>query len=214
MVKDFNIHLLDLDVSTNIQQITFDGEENVIFNGITDWLHAVEITDDDCLIFWSDDSKSIVYGQLDQYGTSNFEYNVYLTADQTIPKRVSLPYPKPGTKLPKISLFYFDLTHFETIDADNFKTTRLDVEISEEIKNWGAKTESEWATKGFYLNIARWIGNEKFQVQFKNRNENEAITEHCSLSNDKFVCEHQDVQTQKINSGWLGGHKPSDTIES
>ena len=74
------VHLFDFK-DQSLTQITYDGEENVIFNGITDWLHAVEITDDDCLVFWAPDGKSIVYGQLDQQGVSNFEYNVFLGSE-------------------------------------------------------------------------------------------------------------------------------------
>ena len=48
---------------------------------IRDAVHAVEITDDDCLVFWAPDGKSIVYGQLDQHGVSNFEYNVFLGSE-------------------------------------------------------------------------------------------------------------------------------------
>ena len=63
------------------------------------------------------------------------------------------------------------------------------------------------------MNIGRWLDDDIFQVQFKSRNENEAITEHCRLENAKFSCAHESVQKQEIGTGWLGGHKPSDTIE-
>ena len=101
----------------------------------------------------------------------------------------------------------------ETTNSENFIENRIDVEISEEVKSWGSNNESEWATKGYYMNIGRWIDEDIFQVQFKSRNENEAITEHCRLENAKFSCAHESVQKQEISTGWLGGHKPSDTIE-
>ena len=186
LVKDFDIHVFDFK-DQSLTQITFDGEENVIFNGITDWLHAVEITDDDCLVFWAPDGKSIVYGQLDQHGVSNFEYNVFLGSERTYPKRIVLPYPKPGTKLPQMNLFYVNTSRvgdasFKKINQDNFKEMRLDLEASEEVQNWQVKSEEEWGINGYYLNMARWVDNDVFQATFKNRSENVAINDHVSMS--------------------------------
>ena len=147
-IKDFDIHIYDVG-SNSLHQITFDGKENSIFNGITDWLHAVEITDDDCLVFFSPDGQSIAYGQLDQDGVSNFEYQRYIRQEDIYPTMQSLPYPKPGTKLPKISVFHVDVNTISDLTESNFKNYRSEAIPSEEVQSWAAD--------GYYLNMARWV---------------------------------------------------------
>ena len=43
-------------------QVTDDGDEQLVFNGITDWLFSIEITDDDALMWWSPDASFLAIG--------------------------------------------------------------------------------------------------------------------------------------------------------
>uniref|UniRef100_H2YFY1 Dipeptidylpeptidase IV N-terminal domain-containing protein n=1 Tax=Ciona savignyi TaxID=51511 RepID=H2YFY1_CIOSA len=55
-VYGFNVYIYKNTFNDNIQ-VTSDGDEQLVFNGISDWLFSVEITDDDSLMWWSPDSR-------------------------------------------------------------------------------------------------------------------------------------------------------------
>ena len=44
-------------------QITYDGDEQMVFNGISDWLFSIEITDDDALFWWSPESDYLAFAK-------------------------------------------------------------------------------------------------------------------------------------------------------
>ena len=43
------------------EQLTTDGLEGHVFNGITDWLYVQEITDDDALFWWSPNDDLLAF---------------------------------------------------------------------------------------------------------------------------------------------------------
>ena len=140
-VKDFNVHVWHcstqgyscLKDGITSHQITFDGLENVIFNGITDWMYAVEITDDDALVWFNDDNTVLAYGTLDQNDVKMFEYQVYGMDDSKIyPGMISFPYPSPGTKIPTTTVYFVDLETVlsGTFNQENFKTEDMTTQCS------------------------------------------------------------------------------------
>ena len=50
----------DLNRTNNI---TSDGDEQLMFNGISDWLFSIEITDDDALLWWSEDGDYLAFAK-------------------------------------------------------------------------------------------------------------------------------------------------------
>ena len=44
-------------------QITENGNETMLFNGISDWLFSIEITDDDALLWWSPQGDYLAFAQ-------------------------------------------------------------------------------------------------------------------------------------------------------
>lgn len=220
-VKNFNVHLFTCSGNNfvcdkeSVQTIplTFNGDKFKMFNGITDWMYAVEITDDDALVWFNDDNTALAYGRIDMEGVSFFEYQVYGQTPQAsnhydgiYPKMISFPYPAPGTKLPKTVIQFVDIEkalngHYNEQNA--YETTLIP---TTEVQAWDSTNEEEDLYKGYYLNIARWVDSATFEAQWKNRNENQAITERCSVAG---VCTSQSVLKQANTQGWVGNYRPS-----
>jgi dipeptidyl-peptidase 4 len=94
-VNKQNIFVEDME-SGDIQQVTFDGGDNII-NGTFDWVYEEELEIRDGFR-WSPDSKNIAYWQLDTEGIGTF----YLinNIDSIYSQPIPLPYPKVGTTNP------------------------------------------------------------------------------------------------------------------
>lgn len=91
-VSKLNIYVEDL-ASGKIQQITFDGGDNII-NGTFDWVYEEELGCRDGFR-WSPDGKYIAYWQSDTEGTGTF-YMIN-NVDSVYSTLIPLPYPKAGT---------------------------------------------------------------------------------------------------------------------
>merc|ERR1719454_324434 len=127
------------------------------------------------------------------------------------PGMISFPYPSPGTKNPKTDLYFVDLSEVLSgeIDAENFQGMRTPLVPTEVVQSWDSTNPEEDKFKGYYLNIARWADSQNFEAQFKNRNENYAITNYCDK---KGVCRTNYGLAQFNSKGWIGNHKPSHQI--
>lgn len=91
-----------------------------------------------------------------------------------------------------MNLFHVDAkrvgdSSFKKINATNWIDFRQEMLASEEVQSWKSNSEEEWATKGYYLNMARWVDNDVFQATFKNRAENIAINDHVSMSCGRVI---------------------------
>ena len=51
------------DFSTAPHQLSTDGDEQLQFNGVADWLFSGEITDDNALLWWSSESSYLAYAK-------------------------------------------------------------------------------------------------------------------------------------------------------
>lgn len=98
-VSKQNIYVEDL-VTDKVQQITYDGGENII-NGTFDWVYEEEL---DCRdgFRWSPDGKNIAYWQSDTKNIGTF----YLinNVDSIYSKPLPFPYPKVGTELSAVKV--------------------------------------------------------------------------------------------------------------
>ncbi len=91
-VSKQNIYVEDLSTG-NINQITFDGGENII-NGTFDWVYEEELNCRDGFR-WSPDGEHIAYWQTDTEGTGVFYMINNVDSVYSVP--IPLPYPKAGT---------------------------------------------------------------------------------------------------------------------
>ncbi|XP_078490198.1 dipeptidyl peptidase 4-like isoform X2 [Ciona intestinalis] len=186
-VYEFNVYLYKNTFLIH-HQITSDGDEQMVFNGIADFLHWIEITDDDSLMWWSPDSQYLAYATIKQTDVFAVEFSVY--NNYQYPEMIRYPYPKPGTPIPT--------TTITVVDLSTLSLTQL---ITSNFSSW---------SDGYYLNSVTWRGNNVLSPTWKNRISNEAVVENCATP--MFNCSHVSGMTSKSTTGWLGHYKVAHII--
>ncbi|XP_076815585.1 dipeptidyl peptidase 4-like [Clavelina lepadiformis] len=183
-VYSYNVYLAADPFVKNATQITSDGNEYSMFNGISDEMLRVEIAGNDILMWWSDDGTYLAYATVNDTGVSQLEFAMY--KELQYPEIIKMPYSKPGTKIPTITL--------SVVDVDTKDVITIKPNIS---PNWNT---------GYYLNSVAWRKN-TLLPSWKNRIENEMITEYCRAPS--FRCFHGTIMETSSSTGWLGHYKPA-----
>uniref|UniRef100_A0A3B3ZSS7 Uncharacterized protein n=1 Tax=Periophthalmus magnuspinnatus TaxID=409849 RepID=A0A3B3ZSS7_9GOBI len=89
-VSDFNVFLKS-DVNADAVQVTFNGKENEISNGIPDWTYE-EVFASNGALWWSTNSVYLAYAEFNDTLVHKIEYTWY--GNEQYPETVSVPYPK------------------------------------------------------------------------------------------------------------------------
>uniref|UniRef100_A0A4W6BTU8 Dipeptidyl-peptidase 4 n=1 Tax=Lates calcarifer TaxID=8187 RepID=A0A4W6BTU8_LATCA len=147
------------------QQITFNGKENFILNGIPDWVYEEEMFSSSQGLWWSPGGKYVAYAEFNDTGVHNIEYSWY--GENQYPSTVSIPYPKPGTPNPVVKLF--------VVDTDN--TTK----ITEVCQLFFFLALSE-----HYLATVTWVTDNRIAVQWLKRVQNHLILQIYNLSESRW----------------------------
>uniref|UniRef100_A0A665WAA2 Dipeptidyl-peptidase 4 n=1 Tax=Echeneis naucrates TaxID=173247 RepID=A0A665WAA2_ECHNA len=131
------------------QQVTFNGRDNQIFNGIPDWVYEEEMFSSSQGLWWSPGAKFVAYAEFNDTEVHTIEYTWY--GDNQYPSTVSIAYPKPGTPNPIVKVF--------VVDTDNVtKITEVVVPSSEH-----------------YLASVTWVTDDRIAVQWLKRLQNHLI---------------------------------------
>jgi len=104
-VRDNNIFIKELDNNRELQ-ITFDGDENRIKNGIADWVYEEELSIAQCFE-WSPDGNKIAYLRFNESRVKEFSLTTY---GSLYPEQYSYKYPKAGEDNSLVDVYYYDLT--------------------------------------------------------------------------------------------------------
>jgi hypothetical protein len=97
-VYENNIYLVESVASKEVNQITFDGKELEIHNGIADWLYEEEILERSNTIWWSPDSQKIAYFKINNTQVDLYELPIFDGSQYNGKK--SVRYPKVGRPIP------------------------------------------------------------------------------------------------------------------
>ncbi|WP_147678402.1 S9 family peptidase [Algibacter pacificus] len=108
--KENNLYVKDL-ISGETSQITFDGENNKIINGITDWVYEEEFAFVRAFD-WNADGTQIAYIRFDETHVPEFSMDVYGTA--LYQTQEVFKYPKAGEANSKVSLHVYNLKTAKT----------------------------------------------------------------------------------------------------
>lgn len=102
-VRDNNIYILNLG-TLNETQVTYDGKQNSIINGTTDWVYEEEfaITQG---FYWSPDSRRIAFFRFDESNVK--EYNMQ-TWGSLYPEDYRYKYPKAGEDNSVVDVMVYD----------------------------------------------------------------------------------------------------------
>ncbi|WP_018357677.1 S9 family peptidase [Porphyromonas levii] len=119
-VVDNNIYVKKFDFDTEVQ-VTTDGKQNEILNGVTDWVYEEELYLTS-LMSWSADSKYLAFVRTDESQVKSYDMTVY--GKGNYPDIYSFKYPKAGEKNSEVSVCLYHL--------DNRKTSVLDLGMKEE----------------------------------------------------------------------------------
>lgn len=170
--------------SSRPQQVTFNGKENKIFNGIPDWVYEEEMYSSNQGLWWSPGGKHVAYVEFNDTEVPNIEYSWY--GDNQYPSTVSIPYPKPGAPNPTVKLF--------VVDTDN--TSKIaEVVVPEAFR------EIE-----HYLATVTWVTDKRLAVQWLKRLQNHLILQIYSFNGSIWVPDENLEVTS--STGWIGRFSP------
>lgn len=143
-VKDYNLFYKDLESGKEVQ-ITSDGEENNILNGMSDWVYEEELV----LVKafeWSPDGEKIAFYRFDESHVKQYNMKIY---DDLYPSTYTFKYPKAGEQNSKVGIRIYDLSDKTTIEVK----PSVDFE---------------------YITSIKWTSNpNKLAVSLSNRHQNE-----------------------------------------
>ncbi|KAM7365473.1 hypothetical protein PAMP_016394 [Pampus punctatissimus] len=170
------------------QQVTFNGMENQIFNGIPDWVYEEEMFSSNQGFWWSPKGKYVAYVETNDTEVYNIEYTWF--GENQYPSTVYVPYPKSGTPNPTVKLF--------VVDTDNAtEVTEVVVPVTfREIEH--------------YLASVTWVTDERLAVQWLKRLQNHLILQIYNFNGSSWVPSKPLELTS--SSGWIGRFSPPEPV--
>jgi dipeptidyl-peptidase-4 len=142
-----NLYVKDL-TNGNTEQLTFDGAQNKIINGITDWVYEEEFGFVRAFD-WNADGTKLAFVRFDETEVPEFSMDVY--GNELYPTQDVFKYPKAGEKNAEVSLYIYDLN-----------------------KNTTSKVEVNKPYADFYIPRIKWSNDAAIlSAQYINRHQNE-----------------------------------------
>uniref|UniRef100_A0A8D2QJ88 Dipeptidyl peptidase 4 n=1 Tax=Zonotrichia albicollis TaxID=44394 RepID=A0A8D2QJ88_ZONAL len=151
-------------------QITKNGEENKIFNGIPDWVYEEEMFGTHSALWWSPNGNFLAYASFNDTEVPVIEYSSYSEDTLQYPKTIKIPYPKAGATNPTVQFFIVDTTSLPT-----FKS----VEIF---------PPAEIKSSDHYLSVVTWVTDERICLQWLRRIQNFSVLTVCDFENATWSC--------------------------
>uniref|UniRef100_F7AYR3 Dipeptidyl peptidase 4 n=1 Tax=Ornithorhynchus anatinus TaxID=9258 RepID=F7AYR3_ORNAN len=139
--------------------ITNNGEENIISNGIADWVYEEEVFSAHSALWWSPNGSFLAYAQFNDSEVPVMEYSFYSQESLQYPETVKLPYPKLKTT---VKLFI--------VNTESTNMTSV-----EEIP-----PPSPIDTGDHYLSEVTWVNNEAVAIQWLRRIQNFSVMTICN----------------------------------
>ena len=104
-VKENNLYIKNLE-NNKITQVTKDGKNNQILNGISDWVYEEEFGLVESF-FWSPQSDKIAYYKFDESKVAQFSMDFF--NQDLYPSQHEFKYPKAGEDNSKVSIHVYNL---------------------------------------------------------------------------------------------------------
>uniref|UniRef100_A0A8C3QZT2 Dipeptidyl peptidase 4 n=1 Tax=Cyanoderma ruficeps TaxID=181631 RepID=A0A8C3QZT2_9PASS len=172
-------------------QITQDGEENKIFNGIPDWVYEEEMFGTHSALWWSPNGKFLAYASFNDREVPVIEYSFYSEDTLQYPKTIKIPYPKAGATNPTVQFFIVDTTSLP--DSKPFKIS----------------PPAEIESSDHYLSVVTWVTDERICLQWLRRIQNFSVLTVCDFENATWSCPKEKQLTEESKTGWIGTFQPS-----
>lgn len=177
-----------------------------IFNGICDWVYEEEVFSASEALWWSPDSKKLVWLSLDESKVPIYELNTYNPTSQIgnttpFPRKTHMKYPKPGFSNPIVSVAVFDLEAHRQAMGNN--------PVSESISQ--LKLDSEFDDNDRIVMEVAWVSAHELIVRQINRiatREKTGYFDLSGLATSRSVSPSShgrvvmDVDYVKFDGGW------------
>ncbi|XP_065818202.1 dipeptidyl peptidase 4 isoform X1 [Labrus bergylta] len=182
-VVDYNIFVRS-DITAEAVQVTHNGKENEILNGIPDWVYEEEVFASNGAIWWSTTGNLLAYAEFNNTDVHKVEFTWY--GSEQYPETVAVPYPKAGSTLTKVKLFVVDITNPS-------RPTRVTPPASV-------------ASGDHILCSVNWITDERVAVQWLSRKQNYVVVQIYDFDGANWREKQNFEQTSK--TGWVGHYVP------
>lgn len=176
------------------QRITWTGKEDVINNGITDWVYEEEIFSTHSALWWSPSGTFLAYAQFNDTQVPPIEFSVYFDESLQYPKTVHIPYPKAGAMNPTVKFF--------VVNTDNL-TNAVPKQIV---------APASMLIGDHYLCDVTWVTKERISLQWLRRIQNYSVMDICDYDefNGGWTCLVARQHVEMSTTGWVGRFKPSE----
>uniref|UniRef100_A0A8C4UZ09 Dipeptidyl peptidase 4 n=1 Tax=Falco tinnunculus TaxID=100819 RepID=A0A8C4UZ09_FALTI len=174
-------------------QITKNGEENKIFNGIPDWVYEEEMFGTHSALWWSPNGNFVAYAAFNDTEVPVIEYSFYSEDTLQYPKTIRIPYPKAGATNPTVQFFIVDTKLLPTIHS---------AEIS---------PPAEIISGDHYLSVVTWVTDERICLQWLRRIQNFSVLTVCDFESTtgNWLCPQEKQLKEESKTGWIGRFQPS-----
>uniref|UniRef100_A0A7M4FRA7 Dipeptidyl peptidase 4 n=1 Tax=Crocodylus porosus TaxID=8502 RepID=A0A7M4FRA7_CROPO len=167
--------------------ITKNGEENKIFNGIPDWVYEEEMFGTHSALWWSPNGNFIAYAEFNDTEVPVIEYSFYSEDTLQYPKTIRIPYPKAGARNPTVKLFIVNTQSLTPLNSTEITVPR---KIS---------------------GVVTWVTDERICLQWLNRIQNYSVLTVCDFEKNSgaWLCPEEKQHEQGSKTGWIGRFQPS-----
>ncbi|XP_004375482.1 dipeptidyl peptidase 4 isoform X1 [Trichechus manatus latirostris] len=179
------------------QRITWNGKEDVIYNGITDWIYEEEVFSAYSALWWSPNGTFLAYAQFNDTEVPLIEYSFYSDESLQYPKTVRVPYPKAGAVNPTVKFFIVNT------DSLSLTTNATSVQIT---------APTSVLAGDHYLCDVTWVTQERISLQWLRRVQNYSVMDICDYdeSTENWTCTAARQHTETSSTGWVGRFRPSE----
>ncbi|XP_040296671.1 dipeptidyl peptidase 4-like [Bufo bufo] len=186
-----NIYVRDSPEKPSVN-LTSDGEEDKILNGVPDWVYEEEMFSTNYALWWSPSGRFLTYAQFNETGVPIIEYTFYGDESELYPQTIHIPYPKAGTKNPTVRLFTVD-----TASLDNLTFVEI-------------LAPNRIISGDHYLSTVTWATDQRLAIQWLRRIQNVSAILMCTHLDPSWHCE--DMYSEESQTGWVGNFGPSEPL--
>uniref|UniRef100_A0A4W4FMY9 Uncharacterized protein n=1 Tax=Electrophorus electricus TaxID=8005 RepID=A0A4W4FMY9_ELEEL len=174
-----------------LQQVTTDGQMNVILNGIPDWVYEEEMFSSNYALWWSPTGKYLAFAKFNDTNVHTIEYPWY--GEGQYPETIYIPYPKSGTPNPTVRLLVVDTANVSNITEVVVPSPSFVLVI---------------CPRDHYLSTVTWVTDERIAVQWQNRTQTGLSL--CSFL-FTYLCIFQERNLMS-QTGWVGRFSPIEPV--
>ncbi|XP_019492386.1 PREDICTED: dipeptidyl peptidase 4 [Hipposideros armiger] len=175
------------------QRITWNGKEDVINNGIPDWVYEEEVFSTHSALWWSPNGTFLAYAQFNDTEVPPIEFSIYLDESLQYPKTMRIPYPKAGAMNPTVKVF--------VVNTDNL-TNAVPKQIV---------APASVLIGDHYLCDVTWVTKDRISLQWLRRIQNYSVMDICDYeSNGRWDCSVARQHIETSTTGWVGRFRPSE----